>query len=341
MTNNKLRVLISDSTDPWFNLATEDWIFHELDPQQHVLFLWRNSETVVIGRSQNPWVECNLEKLQADQVNLVRRQSGGGAVYQDLGNSVFTFMSGLSRYDKQANNQIIVNALKRFGINARSSGRNDMVVESDEGEKKFSGSSFKQSKDRAFHHGTLLLETDLQRLQQYLNPNKKKLEAKGIKSVRSRVVNLIEMSAEINHQSVCQALIEAFFEYYQSSCEIEYLNHQTLEKIPAIKKYYEMLKSWDWTYGKTMEFTHQLEERFSWGHVDVRLHVVHGVIEDVVIYSDSLFPDFIQSFTEVMQQQHYDAEVLVNAFQSLLLQHPDLVEPIEDISRFVSQAVSS
>src|SRR3989344_1073175 len=108
---------ISETHDPFFNLATEDWIFRDMNPNQHILFLWRNSPTVVIGRNQNPWAECHLNKMEENKVNLVRRQSGGGAVFQDLGNTNFTFLSSRKNYDKNRNFQIIINALKKFGIN--------------------------------------------------------------------------------------------------------------------------------------------------------------------------------------------------------------------------------
>src|SRR5690606_10463173 len=106
----KLRILKSAVTNPWFNLATEDWIFNTLNPDSHTLFLWRNSETVVIGRSQNPWVECKIDKMEADDVFLARRQSGGGAVFHDLGNTNFTFLSPNDDYDQAANFTIIINA---------------------------------------------------------------------------------------------------------------------------------------------------------------------------------------------------------------------------------------
>ena len=173
---SKLKVFHSNSTNPWFNLATEDWIFRDMDPQIPILFLWRNAPTVVIGRFQNPWAECDLDKMKQDQVKLTRRQSGGGAVYHDLNNSCFTFMSSKEDYSQKINNQILVNALSKFDIKAIPSGRNDILV----GDRKVSGSAFKETKDRKFHHGTMLLKTDLSKLASYLKPKKKKLESKGI-----------------------------------------------------------------------------------------------------------------------------------------------------------------
>lgn len=180
-----LRLLISDSYDPWFNLAVEECIFRQMPATQRVLFLWRNADTVVIGRAQNPWKECNTRRMEEDNVRLARRSSGGGAVFHDLGNTCFTFMAGKPEYDKTISTSIVLNALNALGVSAEASGRNDLVVKTAEGDSKVSGSAYRETKDRGFHHGTLLLNADLSRLANYLNPDKKKLAAKGITSVRS------------------------------------------------------------------------------------------------------------------------------------------------------------
>jgi lipoate-protein ligase A len=180
----KVRVLISETFDPWFNIATEEWIFRDMDPSIQILFLWRNEKTVVIGRFQNPWSECNTQKMEEDGIKLSRRHSGGGAVFHDLGNTNFTFLSSKTSYSKDANNKIILNALKEFNIEAFTSGRNDILVATSDGDKKISGSAFKETKDRAFHHGTLLIDSDMTKLGLYLNPNIKKLQSKGLPFAR-------------------------------------------------------------------------------------------------------------------------------------------------------------
>lgn len=139
---SSLRLLLSDSYDPWFNLAVEECIFRQMSPTQHVLFLWRNAETVVIGRAQNPWKECNTRKMEADGIKLARRSSGGGAVFHDLGNTCFTFMAGKPGYDKSVSTDIILNALTALGVAAFASERNDLVVATAEGERKISGSAY-------------------------------------------------------------------------------------------------------------------------------------------------------------------------------------------------------
>lgn len=119
---SSLRLLISDSYDPWFNLAVEECIFRQMPATQRVLFLWRNADTVVIGRAQNPWKECNTRRMEEDNVRLARRSSGGGAVFHDLGNTCFTFMAGKPEYDKSVSTTIVINALAQLGIPASASG---------------------------------------------------------------------------------------------------------------------------------------------------------------------------------------------------------------------------
>ena len=177
---SRLRLLLSDSHDPLFNLAVEECIFRQMDPGQRVLFLWRNANTVVIGRAQNPWKECNTRRMEEDGVTLARRSSGGGAVFHDLGNSCFTFMAGKPGYDKSVSTAIVLDALRRLGVEAFASGRNDLLVATPDGDRKVSGSAYRETQDRGFHHGTLLLDADLGHLTNYLNPDPKKLAAKGI-----------------------------------------------------------------------------------------------------------------------------------------------------------------
>jgi lipoate-protein ligase A len=323
-----VRVLIADTHDPYFNLATEDWIYRDMDLERKVLYIWRNANTIVIGRGQNAWSECDLSKVQQDGVQIARRHSGGGAVFQDLGNTCFTFMSarekGSSAKDFYArNNTILLGALRRLGITAEASGRNDLVVRQGEDRFKISGSAFKESHDRCFHHGTMLLNVDLGRLARYLTPNQKKLEAKGIKSVQSRVMNLTELVPALDHQAFQEALIAEFFEHHQASCEPESLDHGTLRAIPTLSSYYETLRSWDWIFGKTPSFSHRLEHRFSWGTLELHLHAQRGHIEQAKAYSDSLDPDFIEAVPSHLAGRPYTLEGIRLAAQAHRLQQPE------------------
>ena len=338
----KLRILKSAIPNPWFNLATEDWIFQGLGadqkaPDSHTLFLWRNSETVVIGRSQNPWVECKTDKMEADDVFLARRQSGGGAVFHDLGNTNFTFLSPKGEYDQTANFTIIINALKSLGIKATLSGRNDMQV----GDKKISGSAFKHAVDRSFHHGTLLVNADMQKLSDYLNPHPLKLKAKGIKSVRSRVANLVEFNEDINHEILSQAIIEAFCKYYGQTVETEELDEASLSKQPALNKYYQQMADWDWRFGKTPEFSHRIETRFDWGLIDLHMNVRQAVIEEVVIFSDALSVELIDLLKEALTNIKYSSHQVQARLNELQQAQPELAMQVDDFCQWLTHEMEN
>lgn len=328
----KLRILKSAVTNPWFNLATEDWIFNTLNPDSHTLFLWRNSETVVIGRSQNPWVECKTDKMEADDVFLARRQSGGGAVFHDLGNTNFTFLSPKNDYDQEANFTIIINALKKLGINATLSGRNDMQV----GDRKISGSAFKHAADRSFHHGTLLVNANMQKLGDYLNPHPLKLKAKGIKSVRARVANLVDFNETINHETLSDAIIEAFCEYHGETAQVEQLDEASLAKQPTLDTYYQQMADWDWRFGKTPEFTHHIETRFDWGIMDVHMDVKQAIIREVVIFSDALNVELIDLLKDTLTGVKYSKTEIKNKLDELANSQPALAAQISDFEKWLA-----
>lgn len=327
----KLRILKSEVTNPWFNLATEDWIFQELDSDTHILFLWRNAETVVIGRSQNPWVECKTDKMEEDGVYLACRQSGGGAVFHDLGNTNFTFLSPKEDYNQDANFQIIINALKKLGIEATQSGRNDMQVS----ERKISGSAFKHAIDRSFHHGTLLVNANMQKLGDYLNPHPLKLQAKGIKSVRSRVANLVDFNDTVTHESLSDAIVDAFCEYYGQTVEVEELDEASLKSEPHLNKYYEQMADWDWRFGKTPAFSHHIETRFDWGIVDLHLDVQQAVITDVVIFSDALNVELIDELKQTLTDTKYTIAKVQAKLQALKRQRTDLADQVADFEQWL------
>ncbi len=331
-----VRVLLSDSTDPWFNLATEDWIFRELDPHTHTLFLWRNDNTVVIGRHQNPWVECKVDKMERDGVFLARRQSGGGAVFHDLGNTNFTFLSSSDGYDQEGNFSVVIDALAQFGIVAERSGRNDILVEG----RKVSGSAFKHTRERSFHHGTLLINADLGRLTDYLNPHKKKLVAKGIKSVRSRVANLTEFQPGLTHDAMCAAVTESFFQRLGKRCEPELLNLDTLRRIPSLDAYYRQMADWEWRFGRTPDFTHHLEERFDWGGMDIYLDVHRGTIATAKIFSDAMDSEMIDVLQGLLPDTRYTRTSIEDRIAEAERTIPERSAELEDLRRWLSQMIA-
>ena len=334
-----LRLLISDSYDPWFNLAVEECIFRQMPATQRVLFLWRNADTVVIGRAQNPWKECNTRRMEEDNVRLARRSSGGGAVFHDLGNTCFTFMAGKPEYDKTISTAIVLAALKALGISAEASGRNDLVVSTPEGDRKISGSAYRETPDRGFHHGTLLLNADLSRLANYLNPDKKKLQAKGIASVRGRVANLTELLPGITHAQICEAVTDAFFAHYGERVDAEVISPDRAPDLPNFADTFARQSSWAWNFGQAPAFTHQLDERFHWGGVELHFDVEKGVITRAQAFTDSLNPAPLEALAARLEGCEYRADALEQVCKTLTADYPQQEAELRELAAWIAQAV--
>ncbi|ELR20191.1 lipoyltransferase and lipoateprotein ligase [Acanthamoeba castellanii str. Neff] len=336
---SKVKVYVTSTTDPLFNIATEEWIFREGDPTKQTLYLWRNAPTVVIGRHQNPFKECHLSVMERENVVLARRYSGGGAVYQDLGNTNFTFLSNVGAFDKVRNSGILINALKkRFNITASASGRNDILVDG----KKISGSAYKISNGRALHHGTMLINVDFASLGKILNPDKAKLKSKGVDSVQARVQNLKDLNPEVDHESMCDALVEEFYKTYEDRCEIEYLKHEMLASIPSLANTYATLQDWKWRFGETPAFEHSLEKRFTWGNIDLLINAKNGRITEVKIFSDSLYPQMIDDLTLALHGRTYDKQGVteaIEATQSKMKEVDNVEANLEELKEWLVHAM--
>lgn len=230
-----LRLLISDSYDPGLISRWKSASSARCPPPSASCFsgatLIRSllAARKIRGKSVTPAVWKRT-------TSAARRSSGGGAVFHDLGNTCFTFMAGKPEYDKTISTSIVLNALNSLGVTAEASGRNDLVVKTPEGDRKVSGSAYRETMDRGFHHGTLLLNADLSRLANYLNPDKKKLRAKGITSVRGRVANLVDLLPGITHEQICDAIREAFFEHYGERVEAEVISLTKHRTCPTSRK---------------------------------------------------------------------------------------------------------
>ena len=269
------------SHDPHYNLAVEQFLLESVAEGQCILYLWQNQNTVVIGRNQNPWKECRTTLLAEEGGILARRLSGGGAVFHDLGNLNFTFLLPQADYDLERQLSVIRDAVRSLGIPAEISGRNDILA----GGRKFSGNAFYKNGKRAYHHGTLLVEADMEKLSRYLSPSKAKLHAKGVDSVRSRVVNLKSLNPEVTVDALKAALQEAFKAVYH--CPLTFLEEQNLDqhRIAALT---QRNRSWEWNFGQKLPFTVECAGRFPWGGVQVQLAVEDGIIRQATIYSDAM-----------------------------------------------------
>lgn len=281
----------TDCTNPYINLATEKYFMDVSEPDSITLFLWQNHDTVVIGANQNPWSECRCELMKKDGITLARRRSGGGAVFHDLGNVNFSFIAPKDCYDLERNMQVIVLTCKMAGIDACVTGRNDITADG----KKFSGNAFLTKNGVCLHHGTLLVNSDFAKLSNYLSPPMAKLESKGIKSVRSRVVNLCEFSKDITTEKLMDYLKIAFEKVYAKSEQITQID---FEKIQTDANAFS---DFDYLYGKTFEFTLTQSDKLSFGNVEIKLLVKDGAISFAKMFTDSLditISDKVQSALE-------------------------------------------
>ncbi|MBR6767061.1 MAG: lipoate--protein ligase [Clostridia bacterium] len=307
----KNRILIGDSFDPWHNLAVEERLFDLLGEDECIFYLWQNKNTVVIGRHQNAWKECRTKLLEDEGGKLARRSSGGGAVFHDLGNLNFTFVVPRDKYDVQRQLNVIRRAVASFGIETEFTGRNDLVVS--ESGAKFSGNAFRFSEKTGLHHGTIMLDVDVEKLGRYLAPGKDKLKAKGIESVRSRVCNLKALNPEITIGNMKEALKNAFIQEYGPAEEMSMADIAGNELALLEDKY----SSWDFRMGRALPFDVTLETRFSWGGVTMELSLKDGVIKEAQVFSDAMDEALIEKIAPVLINVRYENAALSGAVKSL------------------------
>lgn len=275
----RIDLYLGQGHDPHYNLAVEQYLLESVREGQCILYLWQNQNTVVIGRNQNPWVECRTTLLEQEGGVLARRLSGGGAVFHDLGNLNFTFLVPQADYDLDRQLTVIQRAVEALGIRTERSGRNDILAQG----RKFSGNAFYKNGVQAYHHGTLLVDVDTEKMGRYLSPSKAKLEAKKVDSVRSRVVNLKELEPGITIEKLKTAMAQAFSQVYGLPLGI--ITELDGKSVDAI---YRRNRSWEWNYGQKLPFTFQCEGRFSWGGIQLTLDVENGLIRGAKVYSDAM-----------------------------------------------------
>jgi lipoate---protein ligase len=273
-------VYISSSTDPCVNLALEEMLFAKVEADSEILFLWQNENTVVIGQNQNPWKECNLFYLNKIGGTLVRRKSGGGAVYHDLGNLNFTFLSKHHQNTVEKNLSLIIQLLNRFDIQAVFQGRNDLLVDG----AKISGNAYYVEGDTICHHGTLLVDVDFVKLSEILTVSHKKLESKGVDSVRSRVANLSSINPSVSIDGLMDMLSQLYLNDETKQAEILILNNYEGSMNQIVEKY----RGWDWNFGQSPNFDVEHHQKFSWGEVMMGITAANGCIQEIVVYTDAM-----------------------------------------------------
>ncbi len=284
---NRLSLYVSDSFDVFYNQAVELYLLENVKADEVILYLWQNANTIVIGKNQDAYSECDIEALEKDNGRLARRISGGGAVYHDTGNLNFTFITSRKDFDVPKQDEVILNALRSLGIEAEKNGRNDLLVQG----KKFSGHAYHRGKDACLHHGTLMLQVNEEKLAKYLRVSKLKLRSKNVPSIRSRIINLKSLKDDLDIEMMRRALIASAEEVYGSNAE-------RIEDIDAgaIETYRERFKDDRWRFGRRYPLDKEAEGRFDWGTVKVCYSMKENKIDDLVIYTDAMDETLFEGF---------------------------------------------
>ena len=305
-------------TDPIINLATEVNVLKHIPADASYFLFYINAPSIIIGKNQNTLEEINKPYIDANNIKVVRRLSGGGSVYHDLGNLNFSFITaddGNSFHNFKKFTQPIVDALNEMGIAAELSGRNDIHV----GERKISGNAQFSQKGRMFSHGTLLLNSDIDEVVNALKVSDAKIASKGIKSIRSRVANINEfLTSPLSMDEFKKILLNAIFKE-QGQVDEYLLTENDWETIHQISR--EKYQQWDWNYGASPNYNIIKSKRFPSGTVEVRLDIHKGQIEKASIFGDFFGLGEVNEIEKALQGIQYERASIVNALKQINVQH--------------------
>jgi len=305
-------------TDPRINLAIEEYALKHLNIDETYLLFYINRPSIIIGRNQNTIEEINSDYVDEKGITVVRRLSGGGAVYHDLGNLNFSFITrddGDSFHNFKKFTQPVVETLEKLGIHAELSGRNDILAEG----KKISGNAMFSTKGRMFSHGTLLFQSEMDHIVSALKVKKDKIESKGIKSIRSRVGNIADFLKEpMSVEEFRSFLLQNIFK--ETGKVTEYVLTETdWEKIHEISE--DRYQNWEWNYGKSPKFNLQNSHRFPVGSVDIRLEVNRGIIENCKIYGDFFGVGEVADIERKLTGTRYEKEAISRVLDEIDVRH--------------------
>lgn len=273
-----MRCIFNPCTDPYFNLATEEYLLDKVEDD--IFMLWRNEPSVIVGRFQNSLAEINLDFVNNKEIKVVRRLTGGGAVFHDLGNLNFTFIESNSHGDFRSFTQPILEMLQSLGVDARFEGRNDLMING----QKFSGNAQCKHNKRTMHHGTLLFSTEMNDMSEALKVNPLKFEDKAVKSVRKRVTNISSHLAEpMTVMQFTQQLMEYVMQN-KSNAQQSPLTQAEIAQIEQLRD--EKYSTWDWNFGTSPRYSYSKLIRTTGGNLEIHLQIEKGTIEAVRIYGD-------------------------------------------------------
>jgi lipoate---protein ligase len=305
-------------TDPRINLAIEEYAVKNLDIDQTYLLFYINQPSIIIGKNQNTFEEIHVDYVRDHDIIVVRRLSGGGAVYHDTGNLNFSFITkneGDSFHNFRKFTEPVVKALHKLGVPAELSGRNDILVEG----RKISGNAQFATRGRMFSHGTLMFDSNLDDVVAALNVKQEKIASKGIKSIRSRVANISEfLSHPLTMEAFKQTLLQSIFEEVGTIPQY-HLTATDWDRIHEISR--EHYQNWDWNFGKSPVFNIQRTHRFPVGSIDIRLDVEKGVIRSCKIYGDFFGVGDIVDVEAKLTGIRYEHEDIIQALSDVDVSH--------------------
>jgi len=299
-------------TDPRINLALEEYALRNFGESEDYLLFYINGPSIIIGRNQNTLEEINDEYVRENGIHVVRRMSGGGAVYHDEGNLNFSFITNYKKenlHNFKKFTKPVIQVLKEMGVNAELSGRNDILAEG----RKISGNAQFSTGKRMFSHGTLLFNSELEEVTRALDVKMSKIESKGHKSVRSRVANISEfLNEDMSVSEFRQNLLDGLYRE-RDNFETYHLTDNEWEAVHELKD--EKYGNWDWNFGRSPDFNIQRTKRFPVGEIDLRLDVEKGHIQNLKIYGDFFGKEPVDEIEEMLKEVRYepsDIEIALN-----------------------------
>lgn len=299
----KTRIIISTETDPYLNQSTEEMLFNQAERNPPTLFIWRNRDSVVFGKHQIPWIECDVMKACQENVSLVRRISGGGTVYHDLGNINFSFICSKKEFNSKKNFSVVINALKAAGIEAHMNQRGDILVNGS----KISGSAYRCNSKAVLHHGTLLVSSNLQRIKKFLTPLKgMTIVSRAVLSKPSKVANLKDF-APVELNRVLEALVESFQRTFGKG-KVNTIEAIMPEDLSRVVDNAKKFASWEWVFGLSPAFKMCLGK--------LQLNVEDGIVKEASI-AQRTSPSIKYS---VLEGRRLDCRMMMNIWSTLTIE---------------------